>query len=108
MSKIDIKIVPVEIKVIRIDNHKMTKAVYRQIPPFIPFSLDIFDNPNYNILGWIYDESISTRKVVLIIHNSKLYLGDIRNSITYDYMSSEEYEKYLEKLDNYDQIYIAT
>jgi hypothetical protein len=62
-KNLEIKTAVIEVKVIRVDGHKMTKAVFRQIPIDDPFTTETEDNGQSRIvllscadvLGWVND-----------------------------------------------------
>ena len=99
-EELTIETLPVEIKVIRVGGHKMTKAVFNQIPilchvvikqkeSLIEFE-DIEGNAGVNILGWVNTES---RIYVIIICEQKLFRMNVLGLVTKkEYYEGDEYE----------------
>lgn len=114
MENISIKEVPISIKIIEINNKKMTISVFNQIPSYSEFEFrKILDGDlSKSFLGWVFREK-DREKSILFIHNNSLCkvsyfiplfessLSNIENA-----SNSQLISNYI--LDNNNQIYIAT
>lgn len=104
---LEINTATVEIKVIRVDGHKMTKSTFRQIEQDTKDKLSV-----NNLLGYVYDDG---GIVIVWGNNGKIKKRRISGSgyITYDLDGKVcEYGKYESIVcfikENCDQLFIAT
>ncbi len=108
-SDLSIKKATIEIKVIQVDNHKMTKATFNQI---IKKDFGKLDFDNIYIFGWISDKSTDW---LLFSEDFKLFKSRMHYLEEYGvmpYWLKEKKKDYREKRiriqNNYDQLFIAT
>lgn len=63
---LSIKTATIEIKVVRVDGHKMTKATFRQIPT----DNEIVIEKDKQVLGWVNENG---NTVILFTHDNKIW-----------------------------------
>ena len=99
-KNLEIKTATIEIKVIRVDGHKMTKATFWQIEQDDKSNID-----DESVLGWVNDNH-----VWLIFNvNGKVKKRAFRVSVYSDGYLIERDKSQQERIKNkYDQLFIAT
>ena len=54
---IEIRTAAVEIKVVKVDGHKMTKATFRQVRNIAAYIGDSSEIDSQMVLGWVFDDN---------------------------------------------------